>query len=71
MDTPKIKASQINQMESLFKIMSSITLLNEVRLKGFPDEDKNLFRDVRNSLEILRDSMKIHIKKNLLIEDDT
>ena len=71
MDTPKIKASQINQMESLFKIMSSITLLNEVRLKGFPDEDKNLFIDVRNSLEILRDSMKSHIKKNLFIEDDT
>ena len=71
MNTPKIKVVQINQMESLFKIMSSITLLNEVRLKGFPDEDKNLFIDVRNSLEILRDSMKIHIKKNLLIEDDT
>ena len=63
MNKPKIKVVQINQMESLFKIMSSITLLNEVRLKGFPDEDKNLFRDVRNSLEILRDSMKIHIKR--------
>ena len=71
MNKPKIKVSQINQMENLFEIVSSITLLNEVSLQGFPDEDKNLFRDVRNSLEILRDSMKIHIKKNLLIEDDT
>ena len=71
MNKPKIKASQVLQLESLFKITSSITLLNEVRLRGFPDEDKNLFIDVRNSLEILRDSMKSHIKKNLLIEDDT
>ena len=71
MDTPKIKASQINQMENLFEIVSSITLLNEVSLQGFPDEDKNLFIDVLNSLTTLRDSMKSHIKKNLLIEDDT
>ena len=63
MNTPKIKVSQINQMENLFEIVSSITLLNEVSLQGFPDEDKNLFIDVRNSLEILRDSMKIHIKR--------
>ena len=71
MNTPKIKVSQINQMENLFEIVSSITLLNEVSLQGFPDEDKNLFIDVLNSLTTLRDSMKSHIKKNLLIEDDT
>ena len=71
MDTPKIKASQINQMESFSIIKSSIILLNEVKLRGFPDKDRDLCIGVRNSLEILRDSMKTHIKKNLLIEDDT
>ena len=69
MNTPKIKASQRNQIEAIAELTAAKNSLTDINLRGFPDKDKKLFMDILNSLTILRSGMDSHVAKNLSIED--